>query len=135
MSELYDDLTSNLFDQLHMNPESDSSALMMFPSVHKGTNQYVEGDADQICNWLTVFIVMTFVWLLVTLLTDWSSVFYRKAIIYKRRVDDELEKRRNTHNKSFTSGTTSNVHEVESNSSRNKYANNNFDGGANWDTN
>ena len=33
---------------------------------------------------------MTSVWILVTLITDWNTVFYRKAIIYKRRVDEEL---------------------------------------------
>lgn len=83
---------------------------------------------------------MTFVWLLVTLITDWSSVFYRKAIIYKRRVDDELQtKKRNTNNKSFLSGNTqSNANENESNFSRtNKYASmNNFgQGAATWDAN
>lgn len=28
------------------------------------------------------------------MVTDWNSVFYRKAVIYKRRVDEELEMRR-----------------------------------------
>lgn len=33
MSELYDGLTSNLFDRLQMNPESELSALMLSPTV------------------------------------------------------------------------------------------------------
>lgn len=45
---------------------------------------------QKVCNWLTAFSIMNFVWILVTLITDWNTVFYRKAIIYRKRVDDEL---------------------------------------------
>ena len=48
---------------------------------------------------------MNFVWILVTLITDWNTVFYRKAIIYRKRVDDELQSRRLR--QSFTNDTTS----------------------------
>ena len=34
------------------------------------------------------------IWIGATLVTDWNSVFYRKAVIYKKRVEDELEMRR-----------------------------------------
>lgn len=45
---------------------------------------------QKVCNWLVAFSIMSFVWILVTLITDWNTVFYRKAIIYRKRVDDEL---------------------------------------------
>ena len=46
---------------------------------------------------------MTVIWVLVTLITDFQSVFYRKAIIYKRRIDTELEKRKILTKQSFAS--------------------------------
>ena len=51
-------------------------------------------NADIICYWLMSFAVITLIFILVTLISDWNTVFYRKAIIYKRRVDDELASRR-----------------------------------------
>ena len=51
-------------------------------------------EADQICKWLTTLTTMCLVWLIVTLVTDSSSVFYRKAIIYKKRVDGEVTRRK-----------------------------------------
>mgnify|MGYP006878263060 CR=1 FL=1 len=41
--------------------------------------------------WLEAAAILQSIWLLVTLVTDWNSVFYRKAIIYKKRLDAELE--------------------------------------------
>lgn len=59
--------------------------------------------------------MISFIWILVTLITDWKSVFYRKAIIYKRRIDDELEKRRMNHKQSFASqGTNSHINDAGS---------------------
>ena len=46
-------------------------------------------DADLICHWLIAFGCLTFVFLLITLISDWNSVFYRKAIIYKQRAARE----------------------------------------------
>ena len=40
------------------------------------------------------FISLSILWIGATLITDWNSVFYRKAVIYKKRVDEELEMRR-----------------------------------------
>ncbi len=48
---------------------------------------------------------MNFIWILVTMITDINSVFYRKAIIYKKRVDDELQTRNKR--QSFTNDTSS----------------------------
>ena len=53
-----------------------------------------DNDAIQICNWLMTFIALSIVWIGATLITDWNSAFYRKAVIYKKRVDEELEMRR-----------------------------------------
>jgi hypothetical protein len=61
--------------------------------------------SSKICHWLTAFSIMNFVWILVTIITDYNSVFYRKAIIYKKRVDDELQSRRQR--QSFTNDSTS----------------------------
>ena len=61
----------------------------------------IEKEGDKVCAWLVTFIVMTFIWVLVTLITDFQSVFYRKAIIYKRRIDTELEKRKISSKQSF----------------------------------
>ena len=61
---------------------------------HDGFLKNVEKVADNVCSWLITFILMTVIWVLVTLITDFQSVFYRKAIIYKRRIDTELEKRK-----------------------------------------
>jgi len=46
--------------------------------------------------WILTFTLASFVWILVTLITDWNSVFYRKAIIYKKAVEDELRSRRDS---------------------------------------
>jgi hypothetical protein len=51
-------------------------------------------NAVKICDWLIFFGGVTFVFILVTLISDWNTVFYRKAIIYRRRVDDELANKR-----------------------------------------
>ena len=51
-------------------------------------------NAEIICDWLISFSCITFVFILVTLVSEWNTVFYRKAIIYKRRVEDELASRR-----------------------------------------
>ena len=39
---------------------------------------------------LAVFIIVIVVWMLVTTLTDWQAVFYRKHIVYMRRMKDDL---------------------------------------------
>ena len=51
-----------------------------------------KNDADEICEGLIWFCTMLFFWIAMTITIDWSSVFYRKAIIYKRRIRDELIK-------------------------------------------
>lgn len=59
---------------------------------------------------------MTSVWILVTLITDWNTVFYRKAIIYKRRIDEELASmasKKQNYKSSITSGSN-----TDNNSSR-----------------
>jgi len=44
----------------------------------------------QIRVWLIVMVTLNSVWLVVTLLSDFDSAFYRKAFVYKRRVDKAL---------------------------------------------
>ena len=44
-------------------------------------------DADEICGGLIWFCILLFFWITMTITIDWSSVFYRKAIIYKRRIN------------------------------------------------
>ena len=39
-----------------------------------------------------------------TLINDWNSVFYRKAIIYKRRVEQEIAAAKNRYKESWVSG-------------------------------
>ena len=39
-------------------------------------------------------MVMNVIWLVVTLVTDFDSAFYRKASVYKRRVDKAAAKRK-----------------------------------------
>lgn len=51
--------------------------------------------------------VLTLVWTMVTLITDWNSVFYRKAFIYKKRVDAELATKRDKLKQSITEGNSS----------------------------
>ena len=49
------------------------------------------------------------IWIGATLVTDWNSVFYRKAVIYKKRVEDELEMRKDrstTMSKSISSNSS-----------------------------
>lgn len=53
-----------------------------------------------ICNWLWTLCVLTFLWVLVTLVTDWNTVFYRKAIIYRKRLEEES--RRHAQSSFFT---------------------------------
>lgn len=48
----------------------------------------------QISNWLIVMVVLNVIWLVVTVITDFDSAFYRKAFVYKRRVDKALLKQR-----------------------------------------
>jgi len=62
------------------------------------------------------------IWIFVTLGTDWSSVFYRKATIYKRRVDKETSTKREL-SKSFTSATTSEQNYDSSSGRQHKSAN------------
>ena len=47
-------------------------------------------EAKHVNTWLMLLLLATFVWLLVSLVTDWKSVFYRKHIIYKKRMKDDL---------------------------------------------
>ena len=61
----------------------------------------------QVIEFLYAFICMTFVWILVTLITDWSAVFYRKHIVYKRRMGEELMKKGASLNGSITTLNTS----------------------------
>ena len=49
-----------------------------------------KNDTDEICEGLIWFCIMLFFWITMTITIDWSSVFYRKAIIYKRRINQEL---------------------------------------------
>ena len=49
-----------------------------------------KNDADEICEGLIWFCIVLFFWITMTITIDWSSVFYRKAIIYKRRINQEL---------------------------------------------
>ena len=39
-------------------------------------------------------VILNWVWLSVTLLTDYDSAFYRKAIVYKNKVDKAMQKKR-----------------------------------------
>jgi hypothetical protein len=72
------------------------------------TDQYKRGkDADLICDWLYTLLGMTFVWILVTLISDWKSVFYRKAAIYKRMEQEEAKRHEQQAAKSFVSETAS----------------------------
>ena len=56
------------------------------------------------------FISLSVLWIGATLVTDWNSVFYRKAVIYKRRVDEELlemkKERSTTMSKSVSSNSS-----------------------------
>ena len=38
--------------------------------------------------------MLNIVWIVVTLITDWQTCFYRKAAVYKRRVENAIEQRR-----------------------------------------
>ena len=58
--------------------------------------------------------VLTLVWTMVTLITDWNSVFYRKAYIYKKRVDAELARKRDRLKQSITEGSSSQLDGVSS---------------------
>ena len=62
--------------------------------------------------------VLSLVWTMVTLITDWNSVFYRKAYIYKKRVDAELATKRDKFKQSITEGSSS---VLDGASSRHKY--------------
>lgn len=42
---------------------------------------------------LIAFCLMMVIWILVTIITDWSAVFYRKHSIYKRRMKTDLVKK------------------------------------------
>ena len=95
---------SNLWDRDdESNDYSDDND--MFYRQLEDTQKYdkvkIEKEGEKICAWQITFIVMTFIWVLVTLITDFQSVFYRKAIIYKRRIDTELEKRKISSKQSF----------------------------------
>ena len=46
---------------------------------------------------------------MVTLITDWNSVFYRKYHIYKKRVDAELAIRRDKYKQSITEAPSSQI--------------------------
>ena len=48
----------------------------------------------------------TFVWILVTLITDWTAVFYRKHIIYKKRMRDDLVRNEGITEKTLNSSTS-----------------------------
>lgn len=48
----------------------------------------------QITNWLIAMVVLNVIWLVVTVIADFDSAFYRKAFVYKRRVDRALLKQR-----------------------------------------
>lgn len=47
-----------------------------------------------ISHWLITLVVLNFVSLLMTVIVDYNKAFYRKAIIYKKRVAKALKKRR-----------------------------------------
>ena len=42
---------------------------------------------NQLNGWLEAMMILNCIWLAVTLITDFDSAFYRKASVYKRRVD------------------------------------------------
>ena len=46
----------------------------------------VAKNADDTVNWLYGMMACTTVWIIVTLVTDCKSVFYRKAVVYRRMV-------------------------------------------------
>jgi len=39
-------------------------------------------------------VLLNLLWIIVTLVTDWQTCFYRKAAVYKKRVEDAVEQRR-----------------------------------------
>ena len=43
-------------------------------------------------NTLVIFIALILIWMLVTITTDWQAVFYRKHIVYMRRMKNDLVK-------------------------------------------
>ena len=54
------------------------------------------------------FISLSVLWIGATLVTDWNSVFYRKAVIYKRRVDEELLEMRRERSTTMSKSISSN---------------------------
>lgn len=76
-------------------------------------------ETGRMCSWLIGLMCLLFVWISVTIITDWRSTFYRKAIRYRR----ELEKRvaqRDALQRSIIS-TSSYRSLSEGSSSRNRY--------------
>ena len=47
---------------------------------------------NEIYIWLIIMVTLNSIWLLVTLITDYDCAFYRKAFVYKRRVERALKK-------------------------------------------
>lgn len=50
--------------------------------------------AKEIHQWLIGMMMLNITWIVVTLITDWQTCFYRKAAVYKRRVENAIEQRR-----------------------------------------
>ena len=46
--------------------------------------------AKEMINALLVHCLVILIWIAVAIITDWSSVFYRKHIIYKKRMQADL---------------------------------------------
>ena len=64
---------------------------------------------------------MCLVWILVTLATDASSVFYRKAIIYKKRVEGELHNRKTQQLRQSLTGYSDTTSQINDGASSSKY--------------
>jgi hypothetical protein len=57
-------------------------------------NTSLQAKTKQIAGWLIAMVVLNVIWLVVTIFADFDSAFYRKAFVYKRRVDKALLKQK-----------------------------------------
>jgi len=63
-----------------------------YPRLLAGTVSSTEdAPAKVIQNWVTGCVLLNIIWIVVTLVADWRSCFYRKAFQYKRRVDNAVK--------------------------------------------
>ena len=66
----------------------------------------IKSKNDEVIEWLEAIACMLLIWLLVTLLTAWDQVFYRKAIIYRKRVAQEIREKAHHSNSLISSANT-----------------------------